>query len=114
MKRGKKLLYRKLIHANRRAEERYGLHIGENANREIVKLIINHESKCIEKHSNRVSEIIVPYKGIQLRCLYDRTKKLILTFLPPLSPEEIEKKLADNLKERTLTEEVLKIEEGNE
>ncbi len=85
------------IHTKRRAKERYGIDLNKDDRREIVKRIQanfnpNRESTTsacfLTAHSNRVTEWEVPYEGVELRVLYDKKRKSLITCLPPLDKKD--------------------------
>jgi len=68
-------------HARRRASERYGLSLTDQLHTEIVKQIQTSKSQLIEKQSNRISVHDVIVNDETIRVVYDRDRKLIVTFL---------------------------------
>jgi len=76
------------VHAKRRAKVRYGLTINKFKRRQIIYLIQGGKSKLLKKHSQRVSEWETVFEGKKLRLLYDKKRKEIITFLPPLEKNE--------------------------
>jgi len=68
-------------HARRRASERYGLSLTDKLHAQIVKQIQTSKSKLIEKQSNRISIHDVTIGEDLVRVVYDRERKLIVTFL---------------------------------
>jgi len=75
------------VHAKRRAKVRYGLTINKFRRRQIICLIQGEKGKLLKKHSHRVSEWEIVFEGKKLRLLYDKNRKEIITFLPPLENE---------------------------
>jgi hypothetical protein len=75
------------VHAKRRAKTRYGLTINKFRRRQIVCLIQGEKGRFLKRHSRRVSEWEIVFEGKKLRLLYDRNRKEIITFLPPLENE---------------------------
>lgn len=79
-----------MIHARRRAMERYGFNVGEDSQNKIVKCIQEgnpNEVKFMEKMSNRVSAYKVLHREVWMNLLYDRQRKQIITFLPKVLRE---------------------------
>lgn len=72
-----------LRHSKRRASERYGLNIGRAGLWEIVNIIRSGRAIFVRKETNRVSEWKVEYSGVSMRVIYDRRRKMVVTFLPP-------------------------------
>lgn len=70
------------IHAKLRAIERYGVSLNNRDLEIIVGRIKNGNSKTIEKQSNRVSVHKVEYQGVEMIAVYDKHRKMIITFLP--------------------------------
>jgi hypothetical protein len=93
------------IHARRRAKERYDVNLNKDARRQIVHQIQNSlenlsqparglstvtpsSATFLAKQSNRVTEWEVPYEGQDLRVLYDKKRKTLITCLPPLEKDD--------------------------
>lgn len=72
------------VHAKRRAQSRYGLTINKFRRRQIICLVQGRKGVFLKEHSKRVSEWKIVFEGKELRLLYDRNRKEIITFLPPL------------------------------
>lgn len=70
------------IHAKRRAKSRYGLNLNRIDIQAIVKLIQSDGHISSKKLTNTRSEKILLYKDLFLRCVYCKTTKTIVTFLP--------------------------------
>jgi hypothetical protein len=77
-----------VVHALRRAAERYGLELNESTYRELVNRIRkpgrkgNKPAILVERQSLRVSVWDIDLDGKMVRVVYDRTRKNIVTFLP--------------------------------
>ncbi len=69
-------------HAKRRAAERFGLNLTKEAQREIVSRIQNGKAKFLEKQSLRISLWLVDWNGTEMRVVYDKNRKSIVTCLP--------------------------------
>ncbi len=72
-----------LKHANRRCKERFGVSLKKAEQRELVKLIQQHEAVFVERQSNRITVWDVFYKGRDMRVVYDKSRKAIVTVLVP-------------------------------
>lgn len=70
------------IHAKRRAEERYALELNRDDLRNIVQRIQQNQATHVEKQSHRVSVFDLTYNNIDVRVVYDKNRKTIVTFLP--------------------------------
>ena len=68
-------------HAKRRALERYGIEYNEEDLRLIRKLISEGKSKST-KQSNRVRIHELEYMGENIKIVYDKIRKEIVSFLP--------------------------------
>lgn len=77
------------VHAVRRFIERTGLVVGQDSLNQIVNLIRNGKSIPIRKQSLRVSVHQVTFRGKEIRVVYDKIRKQIVTVLP-LNAEVIE------------------------
>lgn len=69
-------------HTKRRAKERYGLHLKEEDIKNIVNLIQKQKAEYILTESLRVTWWIVHYLGKELKVLYDKKRKTLITVLP--------------------------------
>lgn len=82
-------------HANRRANERFDLHLTDHDFREIRSLI-QHGSRTVllERQSHRVSVHGIVYKDVPCKVVYDRKRKSIVTFmhLEPFEEAMVKKK----------------------
>lgn len=74
------------MHAQRRAWERYGLAIDRGLYRHLIKIIQAGNSTFLQKQTNRVSVHEVLYQDVTYRVVYDKSRKTIVTFLPPVDP----------------------------
>lgn len=72
-----------LRHSKRRASERYGVNIGRAGLWDIVNKIRSGRAIFIRKETNRISEWKVEHGGVLMRVIYDRRRKMVVTFLPP-------------------------------
>lgn len=70
------------LHAKKRAAERYGINLDKTTRRAIKEQISQGKSKFIEKQSNRISVHEVEIKGQQIKVVYDKNRKNIVTILP--------------------------------
>lgn len=73
------------VHAKRRCMERYGLEINRHDIRDIVGMIQSGDrTKATKKEdqSQRVSVWIVKFRGIDVKVVYDRVRKTLVSFLP--------------------------------
>ena len=73
------------VHARQRAVQRYGVNISNRKRREIIGMIHFGVGKFVKRRSVRVTEWEISLGGETLRVLYDKTRKEIVTFLPPKS-----------------------------
>ena len=62
--------------------ERHGLSLNRHQHAELVKQIQTGQARFIEKQSNRVSVWAVKHEGSEIRVIYDKTTKNIVTALP--------------------------------
>lgn len=70
-------------HAKLRALQRYDLDLTAKMRRRIVEAIQQQRSIHLETQSNRVSVHLVEVESRDIRVVYDRTRKEIITVLPP-------------------------------
>ncbi len=70
------------IHSKRRALERYNLSLNRHDLRDIVSMITNNQATFLLKESNTRSHWLVVYKEKKLKLVYDKPRKMIITFLP--------------------------------
>ena len=70
-----------VIHAKRRAFERYGLTLNRDSYGEMVKIIQSGKATCINKLSNRTKTFYVPFQGKVYKVAYDNKSHKIVTFL---------------------------------
>lgn len=68
-------------HALRRAMERYGLHLTEQDLNLIRKAIQAGASQCVNKQTWRVSVHDLRYMDTDIRVVYDKERKSIVSFL---------------------------------
>lgn len=85
------------VHAKRRCLERYGESINRDDIQAIIRLIQSgdtRKAKLLERQSIRVSTWRVTFRDKDMRVVYDRTRKTIVSFLPleerpfPIEQEE--------------------------
>jgi len=69
-------------HAKRRAEERYGLTLNNEARREIVKKIKANQAEFVGKTSNNRSLWRVIHQNEPLNVVYDKARGAMCTVLP--------------------------------
>ena len=84
-RRRKKRLSKKdaqIVHAQRRALERYQLHVTPNDLRALVNKIQAGKATRLEKQSLRISKWLVEHEGVDYPVIYDNKRKMIVTFLP--------------------------------
>lgn len=70
------------LHARRRAAERFGVHLTNEAEREILDKITSGKATFIRKESHRVSVFGVIFAGKETVVVYDRERKTIVTLMP--------------------------------
>lgn len=70
-------------HAKLRALQRYDLDLTAKMRRKIIEEIQQQRSIHLETQSNRVSIHLVEIEQRDIRVVYDRTRKEIITVLPP-------------------------------
>lgn len=70
-----------IIHAIRRAKERYDINLRREDIKEIVKLIQNNDSQSLVKRSNRVTIHEITYLNKVFIVVYDSLRKNIASFL---------------------------------
>lgn len=68
-------------HCLRRALERFGLRLTENDIWDIRAMIEAGQSRCVHKQSLRVSHHLLEYHDIELIVVYDKIRKMVVTFL---------------------------------
>lgn len=68
-------------HACRRASLRFGIEITQNDISEIVRMIDQGDGRHLHKQSNRVSHWLIKYREIEFIAVYDKHRKMIVTFL---------------------------------
>jgi membrane-bound lytic murein transglycosylase MltF len=69
-------------HARRRMNERHGQTLNSQQHADLVRQIHTGQAKFIERQSNRVSVWAVIHAGVEIRVVYDRNTKNIVTVLP--------------------------------
>jgi hypothetical protein len=70
------------LHARRRALERYGIGFNKAMRRQMLEMIERHQTTLLSKQSARVSLREAVLEGRQVRFVYDRKRKRVVTFLP--------------------------------
>ena len=69
------------IHALRRALQRYRVSLTSTEYESLCKQVLVGESEFIKKISNTRTMHKVSYKEISMRCIYDKKRACIVTFL---------------------------------
>ncbi len=69
-------------HAKRRAAERYGVDLHQDAYLQMIRAIQAGNAKLIKRQSVRCAIYEVSHKGQKLPVVYDRKRKTIVTVLP--------------------------------
>ena len=72
-----------ILHAKRRASERYGLALSNDDLDKIVRLIQNHGAKFIRRQSGMITLWEVSFMEKKLQVVYDKQRSQVVTFLPP-------------------------------
>ncbi len=72
------------LHAKRRALERYNFDLNRNTRKEIIAGIQQNKYKFLERTSNRTTVWLVH----GMRVVYDKSRKELITFLPPETEKE--------------------------
>lgn len=72
-----------VVHAKRRASERYGLTLNRQSYGTIVKMIQEGRATFVRRVSNRISLFTVEYHNVPLAVVYDSLRHKVVTFLPP-------------------------------
>ena len=86
-RRGKKK--RSMIrHAYHRLKQRYGLTMSRALHAEIVECIQKGNAEVLEKQSNRVSLFMVEVRNTEIKIVYDKIRKQVITVLPQDDPWE--------------------------
>lgn len=101
-----------IIHAIRRAKERYDINLRREDIKEIVKLIQNNDSQSLVKRSHRVTIHEINYLNKIFIVVYDSLRKNIASFLP-LNYKERALKL-ENIRLQNKENVKNKLEEFNE
>jgi hypothetical protein len=83
-RRRKKTALHLLRHSRRRVVERYGAELSEDNIRTIGRLIREGRSKLLRKDSINFSKHLVEFEGTEYRVVYDKKRRAVVTFLPPL------------------------------
>lgn len=71
------------FHARNRAQERYGIVYNKFLRKEILGLIANNKATLVSKPSLRVRIYELTLANQRVRLVYDKTRKEVVTFLPP-------------------------------
>lgn len=72
------------IHASRRLEQRYGID-GFSGISEAIRKIQSGEAEFIKRHSLRVTIWAIQMDNQEVIAVYDKQRKMIMTFLPDRS-----------------------------
>lgn len=70
-------------HAKRRANERFGIHLDQNSECQMVKQIQNGQAKLLDRQSQRISVWGIEIQGQKVAVVYDNVRKAIVTFMYP-------------------------------
>lgn len=70
------------LHAKKRFNQRTNITFSKKVNKDLVRLIQNGKTECIEITSNTRTIHIVDYNGETLKIVYDKLRKTIVTVLP--------------------------------
>ena len=70
------------IHAKKRAAERFGIELEDSAINRIITDIQSNRTEFLCKESNRISVHLIDLAGKLVRCVYDKERKEIVTFMP--------------------------------
>lgn len=70
-----------IIHAQRRAYERYDLKLSKDSYNELINLIREGKAVTLYRQSNRVSVKMLEHSGKELYFVYDSHRHTIVTFL---------------------------------
>ncbi|RZL04005.1 MAG: hypothetical protein EOP36_02390 [Rubrivivax sp.] len=71
-------------HTKRRLAERYGLEVSSDDLFKMAKALAHGQATLIAKQSRGVDHWLLDYQGLQLRLVFDRQRRSIITALPPL------------------------------
>lgn len=71
------------IHSKARFFERFGVRLGDDEVKAVIRAIRNGETRSVGRQSNRVVLHEVCVRGIQAIAVYDKSRKNIATFLSP-------------------------------
>ena len=82
-------------HARRRFEKRFNISLNDNQYKQLINIIRKGKATFVKKQSNRVSLWDLEFEGHQIRVVYDKKTKAIVTALYP------EGKPLDTLGERS-------------
>jgi len=69
-------------HANMRCSERYGVHLTNELHDTLVKAIQGGKATLQSRRSLRVAAYTVRLNGVAYNVVYDRNRKMLVTFLP--------------------------------
>jgi len=70
---------RQVLHAQRRAFERFGVGFGPAENAEIVRQIQNDEATFHDRSSNRVTRWWITLAGERMLAVYDKKRKVVVS-----------------------------------
>lgn len=68
-------------HAKKRLKERFDLKYSNKVRQTLIKQIQNNNSVFLGRQSDRISIHLVKYGNQWLKCIYDRKRQEIVTFL---------------------------------
>jgi hypothetical protein len=75
-------------HAKRRANLRMGISLSDNEYNDLIKHIQSGAAKFHSRQSNRISKFIVTINDEDYIAVYDRVRKVIVTFMT-INPDPI-------------------------
>ena len=73
-------------HAKQRAKSRFGIDLNQHQYQELIEKIQAGRVESSKRLSLRVTEHIIEYQGKEMKVLYDKQRKTIITFLPVDAP----------------------------
>lgn len=89
--------YAQREHFKRRIAERCGITVNRHTYRDIIEAIQDNRATFVEKQSNRISVWLLEVQGVQVKVVYDKQRKTLVTALTP----EMDTNLRDELMEDT-------------
>ncbi len=78
-----------IVHAKKRAQERFGTDINKCFRRDLVDLVASGKLPIIRKQSNRVYVYEIDLNGQKAQLVYDKMRKVPITFLYMDDPDAI-------------------------